>query len=300
MDKLNALKIFCSVADTLQFRETATRLAISPQVISRVISELEEMLGESLFQRSTRQVQLTDFGRQLLPQARLAVQQTEAVFDQASKQHIKMMSGVVRISVPDMPLVDQIFVNLMGKLRNYPDLQIDWRSSMKKANLVEDRIDIGLRFGCKPIDHSLVVKQVAQIHEIFVAAPTLLAQFGTPTTLETLMQFPLAVQVDINTGRIFDWEIEAKQNFQPTQPRIIADSMSALLQMALAGEAIVCLHRSLCHPYLQTGELVEILPNKKRTVWGAYLYRPQRNITHPRIKLVFELLAESVEAVFSQ
>lgn len=300
MDKLNALKIFCSVADTLQFRETATRLAISPQVISRVISELEETLGESLFQRSTRQVQLTDFGRQLLPQARLAVQQTEAVFEQASKQHIKMMSGVVRISVPDMPLVDQIFVNLMGKLRNYPDLQIDWRSSMKKANLVEERIDIGLRFGTKPMDHSLIVRQVAEIREIFVAAPTLLEKFRIPVTLETLTQFPLAVQVDINTGRIFDWEIEKKLNFQPTQPRIIADSMSALLQIALSGEAIVCLHRSLCHPYLQTGKLVELFAHNQRTVWGVYLYRPQRNITHPRIKLVFELLAESVEAVFSQ
>ena len=49
MDKLNALKYFCTAADTLQFRETAQRLSVSPQVVTRVIAELEDYLGEALF-----------------------------------------------------------------------------------------------------------------------------------------------------------------------------------------------------------------------------------------------------------
>jgi len=56
MDKLNALKYFCTAADTLQFRETAQRLSVSPQVVTRVIAELEDYLGEALFVRSTRNV----------------------------------------------------------------------------------------------------------------------------------------------------------------------------------------------------------------------------------------------------
>ena len=69
MDKLNALKYFCTAADTLQFRETAQRLSVSPQVVTRVIAELEDYLGEALFVRNTRNVQLTDFGARFLLEA---------------------------------------------------------------------------------------------------------------------------------------------------------------------------------------------------------------------------------------
>lgn len=300
MDRLNALRIFCSVADTLQFRETATRLAISPQVISRIVGELEEELGESLFQRSTRQVQLTDFGRELLPQARLAVQQADEIFSKNAKASLQEMSGTVRVSVPDMPVVDEIAVNLMQKLTAYPDLHIDWRSSMKKSNVVDERIDIGLRFGAAPSDNSLIVKRVAGIREIIVAAPELLANFGTPQSWQDLQKLPLAVQVDINTGRAFAWEMNDEIRFQPNQPRFTADSMGTLLHIALAAQAAACLHQSLCRPYLQSGELVEIFPETDRTLWGAFLYRPNRNITPPRIKKVFELLAESVREAMGE
>lgn len=69
MDKLNALKYFCSAAETLQFRETALRLSVSPQVVTRVIAELEQHLGEQLFTRNTRNIHLTEFGAAFLPRA---------------------------------------------------------------------------------------------------------------------------------------------------------------------------------------------------------------------------------------
>lgn len=297
MDRLNALRIFCSVADTLQFRETATRLAISPQVISRIVGELEEELGESLFQRSTRQVQLTDFGRELLPQARLAVQQADEIFSKNAKASLQEMSGTVRVSVPDTPVVDEIAVNLMQKLAAYPDLQIDWRSSMKKLNVVDERIDIGLRFGLAPSDNSLIVKRVADVREVIAAAPALLEKYGTPKTFQDLSALPLAVQVDINSGRTFAWLMKNENRFLPSQPRFTTDSMRTVLHIALAAQAAVCLHKNLCRDYLQSGELVEILPETDRTLWGAFLYRPNRNITPPRIKKVFELLGESVGEV---
>lgn len=64
-------------AETLQFKETAQRLGISPQVVTRTIGELERELGETLFQRSTRQVRLSDFGEQFLPQAQQLLHDSE-------------------------------------------------------------------------------------------------------------------------------------------------------------------------------------------------------------------------------
>ncbi|MFC6211584.1 MULTISPECIES: LysR family transcriptional regulator [Rahnella] len=48
LDKLDALRIFCTAAETLKFRETAVRLGIAPQLVTRGIAELEKQLGEML------------------------------------------------------------------------------------------------------------------------------------------------------------------------------------------------------------------------------------------------------------
>ena len=52
-----------------------------------------------------------------------------------------------------------------------------------------------------------------------------------------------------------------------------------------------------CHTYLSSSKLVKLFPELPRKQWTAYVYRPQRNITHPRVKLVFDWLAESVAEV---
>ena len=64
LNKLDALKYFCTAAETLNFRAAAEQLAVTPPVISRTVAELEDELGEQLFRRSTRTIKLTNFGEQ--------------------------------------------------------------------------------------------------------------------------------------------------------------------------------------------------------------------------------------------
>ena len=148
MNCLEFLKIFVNVAEILHFRETAQRLAVSPQVITRAISELEKELGEVLFQRSTRQVKLTDFGKQFLPQAKQVLADTDALFAHAKhKTHDERMAGVVRIAVPDMALMREVLAQLWDKLADFPDVMIDWQSDLGLVDVVDEQIDVGIRFG---------------------------------------------------------------------------------------------------------------------------------------------------------
>lgn len=59
-DRSESLKIFCSLAETLQFREILNRLAVLLLVVIRVTAELKDYLGEPLFQYNTRQARLTN------------------------------------------------------------------------------------------------------------------------------------------------------------------------------------------------------------------------------------------------
>ena len=72
-NRLEALRVFIVAANSTNFREAAVKLAVSPQVVSRVIRELEDDLGEPLFHRNTHGVQLTSFGAQFTERARAAL-----------------------------------------------------------------------------------------------------------------------------------------------------------------------------------------------------------------------------------
>ncbi|MGW1173493.1 LysR family transcriptional regulator [Kitasatospora sp. NPDC002543] len=64
------LRGFVATAETLHFGRAAERLHTAQQALSRDVRTLEGLLGEALFTRTTRSVELTPAGQRLLPRAR--------------------------------------------------------------------------------------------------------------------------------------------------------------------------------------------------------------------------------------
>ena len=169
MNRLETLRYFCAAAQTLQFRKAASRLSVSPQVVTRVMAELEAALGEPLFVRSTRQVRLTDFGTRFLPRARQFLLDGEKLFAMA-RQKDDEMAGVVRITVPRLPGNEALLADLLARCADYPDWVIDWRVDEARLNAVENCIDMGVRLGLEP-QPLMIVRRIAQTRDLFVAAP---------------------------------------------------------------------------------------------------------------------------------
>ena len=136
MNKLEALRYFCSAAETLNFRETAQRLAVSPQVVTKMIADLETLLGESLFKRNTRNIKLTEFGEQFLPKATQYLAESEQLFAKNNVKE-KAMQGVVHPAANAYN--DEILFELLTALEPYSDIVIDWRVGIDKLKSVDDQ-----------------------------------------------------------------------------------------------------------------------------------------------------------------
>jgi DNA-binding transcriptional LysR family regulator len=145
--KMQHLKIVMAVAEWGSMQQAARHLAISQPVVSKIIADLEDMLGVRLFDRSPQGVEPTRYGRALL-------KRTIAVLDElrTSVDEIRFLAdptlGELRIGSTE-PLLAGFGVAVMERLwRQYP--RINFRvveagsSALLTRELPERQIDLAL------------------------------------------------------------------------------------------------------------------------------------------------------------
>lgn len=124
---IRAYKVFLSLAQTLHFGRTATHTALSPSAVSRHLQRLEANVGQTLFERDNRQVQLTPAGRHFLEYARKAVddwQQIRADLDVSTAQ----LTGEVSVFGSVTASYSMLSQILPAMRDAHPDIEIKLRT----------------------------------------------------------------------------------------------------------------------------------------------------------------------------
>ncbi|MDH6592706.1 DNA-binding transcriptional LysR family regulator [Variovorax sp. TBS-050B] len=292
-NRLEALRVFCAAADAANFREAAVRLAVSPQVVTRAVRELEETLGEPLFHRSTRGVQLTDFGRQLAERARAAVGGVDALFHRTDRRALSQHAGTVRVTAPNVFGRRLIPQALAPMLTAHPGLVLDLRLSEQHADVVDEQIDIGVRAG--PVrDARFVTRVVGRMALYVVAAPALVARTGVPQTLDELARLPLTGLIDRSAGRPWSWFFSRGRQMPVTAPAFLTDDVDAECAAVLAGLGFGQLVGPLAEPLIAAGTLVPVLAAEAPEPWPIHVYRSQRAPVPARVRLVYDELVRAL------
>lgn len=293
LNQLELLRVFQVAAECASFREAALRLGASPQTVTRAVKELEDHFGELLFHRSTRQVRITAFGEELLARSRPVLADMAALFSTPAQAPETQLSGRVRITGPRI-LGRGCLVPALARLAAaHPAITLDLRLSDVFADVVDERIDVGVRIGFLR-DSRLVARKAGEVAFSLVATPALVARLGAPQRVEDLASLPVTALLDPNTGRIWTWYFAEGRQFTPEARTFVTDDPDAELGAILAGLAFGQVPDYLAAPLVREGRLVELMRDQAPTPWDIYVYRPQRGPVPARVRLVFDQIVSAV------
>src|ERR1700734_2663382 len=172
------LAMFAKVAEEGSFARAARAMGVSVATVSRAVTRLEERLGGRLFNRTSRRLALTDYGRTLAERATRIYADAEETEDFARKASSRPR-GLVKLAAPlsfgtrwVAPLLPEFF-------RRYPDIAVDLHLTDARTHLIGDGFDAALRVAILE-DSSLVARLVAPVRRFVVASLTYLSRYGRP------------------------------------------------------------------------------------------------------------------------
>ena len=282
--------MFAKVAEEGSFAAAARVMGVSVPTVSRAVARLEERLGGRLFNRTSRQLALTEFGQSMAAKASEIYRQAEEVESDAQALSV-LPRGQVRLAVPMSFGLRWVAPLLPELIRQFPELSVDLHLSDASVDLIAEGFDAALRIAALP-DSSLVARRLCAVTQYLVASPAYLAEHGTPQhphDLTTRQCFSYAYRARSQVWR-FTHASGLQEDVVPNGPLRVTNS-DALLPPLLAGLGIAELPEFMAAEYLKDGRLVRLLDEWSMTRGGLYFVTPTSRSRPLKVKVLSDFFA---------
>ena len=281
MDQIQSMRAFTRVVEAGSFTKAAESLDVPKGTVTKQIQALETRLRVRLLNRTTRRVTVTADGAAYYERTLRLLSDLDDIEASMSNAQARP-SGRLRVDIGASVARLLVIPALQGFFERYPDIQLDLGVSDRPVDLIADNVDCVIRGG-ELTEQSLVARRIGNIDFVTVASPAYLARHGTPahpTELEhshTMVSF-----FSSRTGRQYNHYFECNDERHEITGRyqLAVNESNALSEAGLAGLGIVALTRFDVKPHIESGALVQILPDwKRRTLPFYVVYPPNRHLS---------------------
>lgn len=292
---LSGVVIFVTAARTGSFTSAADQLGITKSAVGKSIAKLEERLACKLFHRSTRRLGLTVEGEAYFASCSLAVDEILAA-EAFLTSNQKTPSGRLRIDLPAAYGRSIVLPVLLDILDAYPELKLTVTFTDSVIDLIEEGIDLSIRFGTLKDASGLVARRLAVQKQIICAAPRYLEKHGYPESVEDLQQHRCIV--NYRRGQRMSWSVLDENGeiarIVPPSTHEVGDG-DAIIAMAAAGQGICQMPSSLIRDHLKDGRLVPVLEKYSPGDVAIHVVWPQTRHLQPKVRRVVDELVARAE-----
>lgn len=252
MDRITAIQVFLMVAETGSFTATAERLDLSRPKVTRAVALMEEWFNARLLQRTTRHVSLTDAGEQAVEYCQKMTELTSAI-EQDFLTKREELRGSLRIASNAAFGSTHLLNAIRTFLAKHPKLNIQLILADNTVNLVEEGIDLAVRFTNNP-DPNVVARPLFPCHSLLVATPAYLAQHGTIHSPQELANHRYLAHANVNRK---EWTFikDGQETVLELTSQLTINDTGALLNFTLADGGIAMLPKYFIEQQLENNQL---------------------------------------------
>jgi DNA-binding transcriptional LysR family regulator len=293
---LPGIGVLAQVVETGNFVRAGEAMGLTPSGVSRAVARLESRLGVRLFDRTPRAVRLTEEGRRFHAQVAPLLAGLEDAASNASAS-AGSVRGHLRVNADPWFARLVLAPRLPAFLERYPDLSLEIIVRDTPGDLVGEGMDIAVRFG-EVGPPGLIARKLMETRIVAIAAPSYLAQHGTPRRPADLLKHECLMFRDPVSGKPFDWEFRRKGEVVevPVRGRLVFNDLATKLAACIAGQGIAQSVAFGLEPLLASKALVQILPDWAEERYALYSYYPSRHLPPAKVRAFLDFLKDSIPA----
>jgi DNA-binding transcriptional LysR family regulator len=290
-ENINDLLVFLSIARERSFTRAAAKLGVSQSALSHTIRALEARVGVRLLTRTTRSVSTTEAGESLLEVIAPRIEEIEAKLLSLSEFRDKP-TGIIRITAADHPLDTVVWPKLRKVLPQFPDLRIEVSADYRLADIVDERYDIGVRYGDQVAKDMIAVRISEDVPTAMVASPGYLKAHRMPRSPQDLLQHNCITLRLATAQSLYAWEL--KKGKHETQARvsgqITCNTQPQMVQAALDGFGIAFVCEDVVREHMESGRLQSLMDDWCPIFPAYHAYYPSRRQASRAFTVVIDAL----------
>jgi DNA-binding transcriptional LysR family regulator len=296
MESLANLESFVRSAELGGFSAAARRLGLTPAAVSRNVAALEANLKLRLFHRSTRSLTLTEAGERFLLSVRDHLEGLQGAIAGISNEHAEP-AGVLKVSLPPGFGTGYILPMLPGFMKRYPLVQPEWMFENRPVDLIAEGYDAAVGGGFE-LASGVVARTLAPAHLVAVASPAYMAGRRPPVDPAGLSAFDGIVMKSLSTGRLTQRQMRnaaGEEQSADLSARIVVNDPTAMCAAALLGLGVTVIAKPDALPYLDSGELIRLLPSWYVDAGPISIYYASRTLLPLKTRAFIDFVTEGFQ-----
>jgi len=250
--------------------------------VSRRLQELEQATGCQLLIRTTRTIELTENGKRLFELVNRPMEQIQQGLT-IVEEYQKELAGTVRLAIPSALMTSIAFNSIISDYaERFPDICVEIENHQESVDLKRQAFDLQLLPSVvKVADDSYVQFSLLYYRSHLVASQSYLESKPTITQL-----------ADLAGHRVMTNRYNSELIPHDIPISLKSDDLNLLRSMAISGAGVALLPQVHSKPALESGELVEVLPELEHPLQHLTLIYPSAAFLPNKVRVLIDLFRE--------
>jgi DNA-binding transcriptional LysR family regulator len=289
VDRFHLMQLFVRIVESGSFSAVARELGMIQPTVSKQMTALEEKLGVRLLNRTTRRLSMTDAGREYFERCQHILDDVQEMETEVAGLQNRP-SGTLRVNTPVAFGNIHMLPLILAFRRKYPGVAIDLSLDDRYVDLVQEGIDVAIRFG-ELGDSQLVARHVGSSASVCVASPGYLSAHGTPKIPADLREHQCITYTYLFSN---EWAFDGPDGPESikVQGDFRANSGMTIRSATLEGAGIASIPLFLIREDIESGRLVQVLSQFASAPFRISAVYPSARLVSRKVKLFVEFVQQ--------